>query len=217
MDPEVEVVSVNPGNLEGAVSGAYVDLFWLPLGAGGHFVRLNGRVFETLDAFVHRRRRRDLYHSALEIGLGDDRFVVEQGPVWNNKVTERGVVCVGPVGTRWLGRSRLFRYEVRCWHNGVIPDAAEAVASPVCVMSDALRVRQLLDLAPHVPLATWGRDELGAGEMWNSNSLISWLLARSGHDTRAVRLPPRGRAPGWDAGYAVAARQLRNRPATRPE
>jgi len=26
------------------VSGATVDLYWLPLGAGGHVVRLNGKV-----------------------------------------------------------------------------------------------------------------------------------------------------------------------------
>jgi hypothetical protein len=25
-----------------------VDLYWLPLGAGGHFVRLNGRIYEAL-------------------------------------------------------------------------------------------------------------------------------------------------------------------------
>jgi len=29
---------------------AAVDLYWLPLGAGGHFVRLNGRLYEALDA-----------------------------------------------------------------------------------------------------------------------------------------------------------------------
>jgi hypothetical protein len=33
----------------------------------------------------------------------------------------------------------------------------------------------------------WGRDELGAGEMWNSNSLISWLIARSGLDVEAIQ------------------------------
>jgi hypothetical protein len=27
-----------------------VDLYWLPLGAGGHSVRLNGRVFEAVAA-----------------------------------------------------------------------------------------------------------------------------------------------------------------------
>lgn len=191
---------------------ASVTLYWLPLGAGGHFVRLNGRVFETVGAVVHRRRRCDLYHSALEVRLGDDRFVIEQGPVWNTDVTERGVVCEGPVGSRWLARSRLFRYEVRCWRDGVIPDAAEAVASPCLLSSDPVCARRLLELVPEVPRATWGRDELGTGDMWNSNSLISWLLARSGHDVPAVALPPGGRAPGWDAGLVVAARQLRKGP-----
>lgn len=189
---------------------ARVDLYWLPLGAGGHFVRLNGRVFETIDAVVHRRRRCDLYHSALEIHLGDGLFVIEQGPAWNNDVLERGVVCEGPVGSRWLGWSRLFRYEVRCWRDGVIPDASEAVASPCLLSRDPARARRLLELVSEVPQATWGRDELRTGEMWNSNSLISWLLTRSGHDARAVALPPEGRAPGWNAGLVVAARQLRD-------
>jgi hypothetical protein len=52
----------------------------------------------------------------------------------------------------------------------------------------------------------WGRDELDAGEMWNSNSVISWLLRRGGIDTTVVGPPPRGRAPGWSAGLVVAAR-----------
>lgn len=43
--------------------------------------------------------------------------------------------------------------------------------------------------------------------MWNSNSLIGWLLARSGHDTDRLEPPPLGRAPGWAAGLIVAARQ----------
>jgi hypothetical protein len=42
-----------------------VDLYWLPLGAGGHFVRLNGRLYEAVAARLQRRRARDLYHSAL--------------------------------------------------------------------------------------------------------------------------------------------------------
>ena len=33
-----------------ATAVAYVDLYWLPLGAGGHSVRLNGRVFERIVA-----------------------------------------------------------------------------------------------------------------------------------------------------------------------
>jgi hypothetical protein len=35
-------------------------------------------------------------------------------PVWTaNGRGDRGVVAEGPVGARWAGRSRLFRYEVR--------------------------------------------------------------------------------------------------------
>ena len=81
-----------------------------------------------------------------------------------------------------------------------------AVASPHRVGTDSVRAELLLDLVPGVPTVTWGRDELGTGEMWNSNSLISWLLARSGHDTDAVTPPLGGRAPGWRAGLVVAQR-----------
>ena len=52
----------------------------------------------------------------------------------------------------------------------------------------------------------WGRDELGAGEMWNSNSVIAWLIAGAGVWTDAVEPPVGGRAPGWDAGLEVARR-----------
>lgn len=65
----------------------------------------------------------------------------------------------------------------------------------------------MLDLVPAFPTATWGADEQRAGDMWNSNSLIAWLLARSGHDMAAVRTPENGRAPGWSAGLVVAARE----------
>jgi hypothetical protein len=44
-----------------------LDLYWLPLGAGGHSVRFNGRVYEALVARMERRSRCDLYHSAVEV------------------------------------------------------------------------------------------------------------------------------------------------------
>jgi hypothetical protein len=34
---------------------AAVDLYWLPLGAGGRFVRANGRLYEAVAARVQRR------------------------------------------------------------------------------------------------------------------------------------------------------------------
>jgi hypothetical protein len=187
------------------VTDARVDLLWLPLGAGGHFVRFNGRLYEALAARLEHRARNDLYHAALEVHFAGDRYVIEQGPVWNVRQADRGVVCEGPVGARWLGRFKLFRYEIRCWRDGVIPDRDEAVESPRCVSSDRRRARAVLELAPRVPSVTWGRDEQGTGEMWNSNSVIAWLLVCSGHDTTAIHPPANGRAPGWEAGLKVAA------------
>src|SRR6266536_4389994 len=186
----------------------HVDLYWLPLGAGGaRCVRFNGRLFEAIAARHQHRDAQDLYHSALQVRLGGDRYVIEMAPVWSLNTPDRGVVCEGAVGLPWLGRSRMFCYEVRCWRDGVIPDLAEAVASPQRLSADPVLAQRVLDLAPTFPTATWGRDELGTGDMWNSNSLISWLLMRSGHRAELVALPPRGRAPGWSAGLVVAARQ----------
>jgi hypothetical protein len=91
-----------------------IDLLWLPLGAGGHSVRWNGRVFEWFAARLARRDRCDLSHSALEVQVADGRFVIEQAPAWSEQ-SERGVVAESAVGARAAGRLRLFRYEVRCW------------------------------------------------------------------------------------------------------
>ena len=189
---------------------ASIDLYWLPLGAGeaNRCVRVSGRLYEALAARHANRSVCDLYHTALRVRLGSDRFVIEMAPVWILRRPDRGVVCEGPVGLRWLGRSRLFRYEVRRWRDGTIPDIAEAVASPVCLDTHGDRARLLLDLVPAFPTATWGLDEFRTGDMWNSNSLIAWLLARSGHRVDAITPPLRGRAPGWSAGLAVARRQV---------
>ncbi|HEU0304457.1 MAG TPA: hypothetical protein VFR32_07745, partial [Gaiellaceae bacterium] len=64
-----------------------------------------------------------------------------------------------------------------------------------------------LDLASRIPTAVWGRDHLGTGEMWNSNSAVSWLLDSSGLDAATILPPAGGRAPGWRAGIVVARRQ----------
>jgi hypothetical protein len=183
-----------------------VNLYWLPLGAGAvATVALSGRLYEAIVARHDHRNRCDLYHSALQVHLGDDRFVIEMAPVWGNKQPDRGVVSEGAVGLSWLGHSRFFRYEVRRWRNGIIPDICEAVG-PQRLSTDMVQAQRVLDLVPAFPTVTWGRDELDTGEMWNSNSLIAWLLARSGHDVELITLPARGRAPGWSAGLVVATR-----------
>jgi hypothetical protein len=187
-----------------------VDLYWLPLGAGGHFVRLNGRVYEAVAAWHQRRPRADLYHSALQVHLAEDTYVIEQTPVPRLSGEERGVVAEGPVGSRRAGRYRIFRYEVRVWRGGHIPDVAEAVDSPRRLTDDEEHARRVLDVVPEVPTLVWGRDELGTGEMWNSNAVIAWVIARSGLDPDSIPPPAGGRAPGWRAGV-VAAREKRSR------
>jgi hypothetical protein len=184
-----------------------IDLYWLPLGAGGHSVRLNGRVFEAIASRLERRPARDLYHAALVVRVPEGRFVIEQAPVGRGDGSERGVVSQGAVGSRWAGRFRIFRYELRRWQDGVVADAVEAVESPQRLTNDARLAHHVLDFVPAVPTLVWGRDESRTGEMWNSNSMISWLLARSGLPAQGIRPPKNGRAPGWDAGLVLAHRE----------
>jgi len=185
---------------------ARVDLYWLPLGAGGRSVRLNGRVFEAVVARLERRSPRDLYHSALVVGVPEGTYVIEQAPVRDAHGRERGVVAEGAVGSRWARPLRLLRYEIRCWRGGVIPDVGEAVDSPQRLTDDPVLARRVLEVVHAVPTPVWARDELETGEMWNSNSVVSWLLARSGIDLETARLPSGGRAPGWRAGIVAARR-----------
>ena len=198
-----------PGNLAGAMrsSGtAAADLYWIPLGAGGHCVRFNGRVFEAIQAARQHRRRRDLYHSALVVELDGDRYTIEVAPSPDPDEARRGVVATGAVGSRCLGRWRIFRYEVRCWRGGSIPDLGAAVGAPRRLSSDPQIARRLCDLIATVPTPVWGRDELEAGEMWNSNSMIAWLIATAGLSTDDLQPPSHGRAPGWSAGLEAARR-----------
>jgi hypothetical protein len=186
-----------------------IDLFWIPLGAGGvGFVRLNGLIYEAIKARFERRRPVDLYHTALEVHAPEGRFIIENAwPSPDADTASRGVVKEGPVFWHWIARARPFRYEVRCWQDGVISDAGEAVGGPQRLSSDVAKTRQVLHLVASVPAMVWGRDELGVGEMWNSNSVISWLLTRGGFAVDAIRPPAGGRAPGWRTGI-VAARHL---------
>lgn len=183
-----------------------IDLYWLPLGAGGNFVRLNGRVYEAIAARLQRRAPQDLYHSGLEVRAPEGRYVIEQTPARPHG-DQRGVVGIGPIGARWAWHlwGRL-RYELHCWRDGVIPDVREAVDSPRRVSSSVADVQRLLELTREVPMLVWGRDELHVHDMWNSNSQIAWLLARTGLDAASIRPPRGGRAPGWRAGVTAAAR-----------
>jgi hypothetical protein len=89
------------------------------------------------------------------------------------------------------------------------PDIDEAVGSPVRLSADEGRARRVLEAVGSVPALVWGRDELGTGEMWNSNSVVSWVLARSGLPKEGVEPPTGGRMPGWNAGLVLAGRGRR--------
>jgi hypothetical protein len=87
-----------------AAAQASVELYWLPLGAGGWFVRLNGRIWEAIHARREHRRPLDLYHTALVVRVPEGRFVVENcWPIPDADGPSRGVAVEGPVGSRRLG------------------------------------------------------------------------------------------------------------------
>lgn len=183
-----------------------VDLLWIPLGAGASLptVRVSGLVYESIAAAREHRRRLALYHAAMEVRLENDVHVLEMTPAWGPAHQPGAAVTGGAVGARVLGRSRLFRYEVHCSTRATIPDREHAVSTVRVAAGDDHLARRIVDLAPYVPQATWGRDELRTGDMWNSNSIVAWLLARAGADVGSLEPPAGGRAPGWAAGLAVA-------------
>ncbi len=177
-----------------------VLLWWIPVGAGGHVARRTSRWWETVVAARQHRAPRPLVHAALEVVLDGTRTVIEMAPAWGGRrPADRGVVGTGPVGLAGLGRLALFRYEVRCWQGGTLPDRDEAIGPPTVVPGEAT-ARAVLAAAPDTPTPTWGRPLDGGGDMWSSNSVASWLLATAGVDPAALGRPPGTRAPGWQAG-----------------
>jgi hypothetical protein len=197
-----------PGNYPRAPV-AWVDLYWIPLGAGDRtgLVAPSGRFYERVAARRAHRHPQPLFHSALLVRLDGVTWAVEVAPAWGASAAGRGVVAQGAVGHRRLGWSRWFRYEVRCRDDGYIPDLSFAVDGPRRLSADRSQAASVLALTREVPRLTWGRDDLGAGDMWNSNSVVSWLLARSGHFASDVGPPSNGRAPGWRAGLIAAIRE----------
>ena len=184
----------------------HANLWWLPVGAGGHFVVHTSRWWEALSARRQGRDAQPLCHAALEVFTVSSRVVVEMAPAWGSGAGTQAVRATGPVGLHFLGRSRLFRYEVRSWVGGEIPDRAAAVTDPLRIPLGACQAEELVARVSEAPLWTWGRDVLGIGDMWNSNSLVAWLLETSGVDTASIGAPPPYRSPGWLCGRAAAGR-----------
>lgn len=188
-----------------------IDLFWIPLGAGGNFVPLNGRVYEAIEAALQRRPRYDLYHSGLVVVVPDGRYTIEQTPARPHG-EKRGVVGIGPIGGHWIAHWHLFRYELRRWRDGVIPDIGEAVDSPQRLSSDPAVAKRLLDLLPEVPFLCGAATSSAAVTCGTrTRKLPGCLPARALMSIPSSR-PPGGRAPGWHAGLVAAARHLTWRP-----
>ncbi|HEU4355278.1 MAG TPA: hypothetical protein VFT27_06780 [Actinomycetota bacterium] len=181
-----------------------VAMYWLPLGARGRWVRLGGKAYEAVAALLARREPLDIYHSVLEVHAGEGRFVIEMGPAIDGDHDRRGVVAQGAACFPWAAALRILRYEIRCWPEGITAYDF-AVDSPLRLTHDAALAARVLELVHEVPTPVWGRDDLGAGEMWTCNSLTSWLLGRADL-CDSIRPPVGGRAPGWDAGLTVARR-----------
>ena len=203
--------STAPGPGQPRELSSRLELYWIPLGAGDgtgpRVVRASGLIYERLKALVQRRAPQALFHAALVAQRPDGWWAVEMTPVPRDGAPEdRGVVGGGAVGSRLLGRARVFRYEIRRWAGGVIPDIRDAIDSPVVISSDVGEVTRVLALLAEVPSYVWGRDEARTGDMWNSNSVVSWTLASAGCAERAGAPPRQGRAPGWAAGLTVAGR-----------
>ncbi|MCC7365788.1 MAG: hypothetical protein IT303_15595 [Dehalococcoidia bacterium] len=179
----------------------------MPVGAGTpRLQQLSLRGWEAFEAWRTRRTRAVLYHCALKLRPGEgEQFTLELAPAF----IRDGVapLASGPVGLRFAGRWRLFRYELKCLPVDRLPDEQWAVDSPIAVSDDPAVARQLIALAPTVPTHTWGRRVRGTHEMWTSDSVVPWLLTRAGIATAGLGPLPGGRAPGWQAGLDLAHRQ----------
>ncbi|MDS1116049.1 hypothetical protein RD149_20095 [Gordonia westfalica] len=71
--------------------------------------------------------------------------------------------------------------------------------------TDRAKARALVGNVRDVPPLIWGRNVEPVDDMWNSNSVVSWLLVTADIPTAAVTPPAGGSAPGWQAGVVLAA------------
>ena len=180
---------------------SFIDLYWIPVGAGKHLQSWSLALYEFLAAVCARRPRATLYHGALKIRLRGRSQTIELMTVPRRQPNPP--LMTGPLWIRGADRWRLFRYQLYSADSDRFPDEKWAVGSPKRLTTDPATVERLLESAPALPSHTWGRRAAGTTEMWTSDSATSWLLARSGIDLSQITLPEDGRAPGWKAGAEV--------------
>jgi len=163
--------------------------------------------WEAVSAAIARRPRAALVHSALKVGTGDGAlYTIEMMPVFSGEPSPPAMT--GPVGFRWAGRSRFFRYQLRVDRDQPLPDEGWTL-SVTRLTTDGAVAGRVIALAPEVPRFTWGRRAPRTTEMWTSDSAIAWLLSTAGVDLAGASLPEGSRAPGWVAGLQVAGVRAR--------
>ena len=138
--------------------------------------------------------------------MPEGRFVIEQAPIRAATAPSAASSPRVRSAARAAGRFRLFRYEVRRWRDGVIPDVAEAVESPQRLSDDPDCARRLLELVPQVPTPVWGRDELRRRR--DVELELADLLADRAQRPRRRVDPPSGRR----TGSGLAGRHRRRAP-----
>lgn len=176
----------------------YLDLYWLPVGAGTHFQRASLVLYEALAAVLARRRRSTLCHAGLKACLGGGTFTVELTPVpAEQDVPPR---MGGAVGSPFAARLRIFRYQLIVRDADALPDEQWAVGHPLRLSTEPATIQRVMDLAHTVPSHTWGRRVGRTTEMWTSNSAVAWLLLEAGISLDDAGIPDGATAPGWRAG-----------------
>ena len=170
---------------------------------------LNGKVFEAVAAWLDRRDRRDLYHSALEVqragGTVRDRAGAGAGERRRRARRRRRGRRRQHAAARPLPRSSATRSGAGA--TGCIPDVGEAVESPRRLSDDPDCARRLLELVPAGADARLGPRRAGRRrdvELELDSSPGSSRAA--GSTSRRSRRPRGGRAPGWQAGIVIARR-----------
>ena len=186
---------------------SWIDLYWLPLGAGGRVVPRCGRAFERLSAAREHRAAQPLFHSALEVADEAPGYVDRDGS---------GLVQRGPGarrGRRGAGRPSTARPAPRLPVRGALlagrprsPTWPGRSESPQRLTDDAAVAARVLAQRSVVPALTWGRDELGLGrhvELQQPRRLAAVHL-RSGRGAGVSRRRAVVGRPAGDAGLALA-------------
>lgn len=193
----------NPGGGGDPDCPCYVRLYWVPVGGTS--------ITDVLDFIANRLidnpDGKTIYHSALEIQFPEGgecrRFVIElteseDDPAEKARVGETVEHNIfGP-----------FNYTIRLFRNGEVEDQVNAQA-PITLSNDCRIASNIAALvaAEEVPDLDYGEKigtRSGATDRWTSNSVISWLLQRTGLNPGGIFPPDGGIAPGWDAGLSHA-------------